>query len=62
MGDKMIGIILILIGLFITSILINILCIYLTYGAIGNKDYIIALIPIVILMVYNGLILFALGI
>lgn len=58
----MIGITLLILGIIIAYILLNVFNIYFIYRTIIDKEYMWSLIPITILLLYNGIILFILGI
>lgn len=58
----MIGIILLVLGIIIAYVVVNLFNIYFIYITIRDREYIWSLIPITIILIYNGLILFILGI
>jgi len=58
----MIGIVLLVLGIIMAYILINLFNMYFLYRTISDKEYIWSLIPITIILIYNGIILFILGI
>lgn len=58
----MIGIMLLVIGAIMFYILINLFNMYFLYRTIFDKEYMWSVIPIIILFVCNGAVLFILGI